>query len=206
MSISRAYNSWADTYDDMPNKTRDMEARVNAEFLQQKSFGNILELGCGTGKNSQNLLQKCEKLIALDFSEEMLQKAKLKISSEKAEFRQTDLNKNWPAESNWADLVSCSLVLEHIKDLDFIFSEVNRCLKEHGKFYLAELHPFKQYSGSKARFETGKGIQELEVFIHHLSDYTSAATGQGFKILGINEHFDQDNPKLPRLISFVLQK
>jgi len=36
-------------------------------------------------------------------------------------FRQADLNLPWPVATAVADLITCSLVLEHIGELDFIF-------------------------------------------------------------------------------------
>ena len=39
-----------------------------------------------------------------------------------------DITREWPIENNVIDLVTCNLILEHIENLDFIFSEANRCL------------------------------------------------------------------------------
>ena len=72
---------------------------------------------------------------------------------------------------------------------------------------LLELHPFKQYAGSKARYETDSGTEELEVYTHHISDYIGSAENNGFELLGINEWFDTTPEKeIPRLISFVFKK
>lgn len=207
MSIEKSYNSWASSYDEMHNKTRDLEATVAREILGEWHYTNILELGCGTGKNTQWLLDKCDSLIALDFSEEMLTKAKQKISSKKVVFNQQDLTKDWKLVPNSMDLITCSLVLEHIQDLNLIFKKSSEVLHKAGQFYICELHPFKQYSGSKARFNTGKEIQELEVYTHHISDYTDAAFKNGFKLIQLNEWFDENNrDNIPRLVSFVFKK
>lgn len=206
MSIEKAYNSWAESYDEMLNKTRDLEEKVAKKTLGGY-YKTIVELGCGTGKNTAWLLQKCESLIAMDFSEAMLLKAQEKIESKKISFRQQDLKKDWNLPKDFADLVSCSLVLEHIEDLDSIFKKTAEILKTGGQFYIAELHPFKQYSGSKARFDTGSGIQELEVYVHHITDFTSAAFKNGFKLVELKEWFDDDDKNnIPRLVSFLFQQ
>lgn len=206
MSIRKTYNTWAKSYDEMINKTRDLEAKALRETITSH-FNNIVELGCGTGKNTSWLLEKCESLIALDFSEEMLAKARKKISSEKVSFKQHDLSKSWNIKEESTDLICCSLVLEHIEDLDSIFKKAAEILKKDGQFYIGELHPFKQYAGSKARFETDEGIQELEVFVHHITDFTDAAFNHGFKLLEMKEWFDGNDRKgLPRLVSFVFSK
>jgi len=206
MSIAEAYNNWANTYNEVPNKTRDLEARAIRKSLENEGFKHSLELGCGTGKNTFWLAEHSKNLTALDFSEKMLEKAKQLDPENKINFQQTDLNKTWPVPGENFDLISCSLVLEHIKNLDFIFAEANRTLKKSGSFYLCELHPFKQYLGSKARFETKDGTKELEVYLHHVSDYIGTAEKSGFRLKKINEWFDKDQKEIPRLISFIFEK
>ncbi|CAM4248561.1 hypothetical protein GIHI108528_11850 [Gillisia hiemivivida] len=78
MSIEKAYDLWSYSYDDMQNKTRDLEKLVGKEMFEDTYYENNLELGCGTGKNTQWLIEKCNSLIALDFSEEMMNIAKQK--------------------------------------------------------------------------------------------------------------------------------
>ncbi len=207
MKIDEAYNVWSDTYDTNVNKTRDLELIVGKSLLGDKTFLKIIELGCGTGKNTEWLIDKCDSLLGIDFSSEMLAKAKLKISSNKVEFKQADLLKEWEFANNSADLITASLVLEHIKNLDFIFSEANKSLKDNGLFYICELHPFKQYSGSKAKFELDGEVLKLETYVHHISEYLDSASKSGFKLIKINEWFDDDEKtELPRLVSFIFEK
>ena len=207
MSIERAYASWAMQYDTNYNRTRDLDRKVTITTLSNYDFKNVLELGCGTGKNTEWLLNKAVRIIGIDFSQEMLDIAKSKLSDDRVLFKKADLTEDWDIENQFADLVTSSLTLEHINDLDHIFNQASQKLKVNGLFFISELHPFKQYKGSKARFETEKGIEELETFTHHISDYVSGAKKNGFKILDINEWFDSPAKEdLPRLISFVFKK
>jgi len=207
MSIKEAYNSWSNSYDDGQNKTRDLEELVAKEQLKDSYFTNILELGCGTGKNTKWLIEKCDSLITLDFSEEMMNKAKQKINSKKVTFKQQDLTQDWNLVPKSIDLITCSLVLEHIEDLNLIFEKAAEVLKKDGKFYVCELHPFKQYSGSKARFDDGNIVHELEVYTHHITDYTNAAKKNGLRLTDIEETFDKYQlNEIPRLLSFIFQK
>lgn len=206
MKIDVSYNAWAKSYDSQENKTRDLEALVLRESFLNPHYGNILELGCGTGKNTGWLSTKADHVTALDFSSEMISKARAKVEAENVTFSQTDINKPWPVRPGWSNLITCSLVLEHIEDLDFIFKEAARVIKRKGKFYICELHPLKQYSGSQARFETPEGIHKLEVFVHHISDYLGAAKTHGFNLLDLKEYFDdKENDNLPRLLSLILE-
>jgi len=201
MSIESSYNSWARQYDTNVNQTRDLDKKCTVQTLNSYEFKNVIELGCGTGKNTEWLLKKAERIIGLDFSQEMLNKAKEKISSSKVSFIKADLNEEWEIENSFADLVTSSLTLEHIESLDPIFSQAYQKLKNEGFFFISELHPYKQYSGSKARFETEKGVQELEVYVHHISDYINSAINNGFQLIELKEWFDADIKKeIPRLI------
>jgi len=207
MNIEKAYNLWADQYDTNSNKTRDLDRKATIETLNKFHFSNVIELGCGTGKNTSYLLKKADKIIGIDFSQEMLNKAKEKIQDERVEFRKSDLKEEWNVENDFADLITCSLVLEHIKDLGIVLSQAKRKLKNGGIFFISELHPFKQYSGSKAKFETKNGTQELETYVHHTSECLNVASQSQFELVELKEWFD-DNDELgiPRLIGIVLRK
>jgi ubiquinone/menaquinone biosynthesis C-methylase UbiE len=207
MKPQQAYNSWASQYDSNENKTRDLEAKALREVLSTISFDSCLEIGCGTGKNTEWLLQKTEWITAVDLSEEMLSRAREKVQSAKVEFVQADINTDWTFTDKKFNLVSFSLVLEHIKNLDHIFQEAQRKVFEGGYLYIGELHPFKQYTGSKARFETGEGLQVVECYNHHISEFTQSAEKHGLRLLQLREWFDNDDrSSIPRILTLLFQK
>ncbi len=206
MSIEISYNIWADQYDTNENKTRDLDQKATIEVLSKYSFGTVLELGCGTGKNTEWLIKNASEVIGLDISGKMLAIAANKINNENVTFKKADLGKPWNARNNYFDIVTCSLTLEHIKNVDFIFSQASDKLKVGGKFFVCELHPFKQYLGSKACYESDGEKIELEVYQHHISEYMDCGQNNAFKLLDLREWFDEKNREIPRLISFVFEK
>lgn len=207
MNIQQAYNEWAEGYDQAENKTRDLEKKALQHHLHNLRFHHALEAGCGTGKNTPFLSSISTKLTAADFSEQMMAKAKAKNNQQKIEFVQTDFTNRWPFAGGSFNLVSFSLVLEHIENLSAVFAEASRVLKNDGLLYIGELHPFKQYSGTKARFDNGNGIFELECFVHHISDFLNAAEKNNFRLLQLKEWFDEENRDLPpRIISMLFKK
>ncbi|HVM89329.1 MAG TPA: class I SAM-dependent methyltransferase [Puia sp.] len=207
MDTRNAYNNWSSQYDSNENKTRDMEAVALRKSLENIFFTTCLEMGCGTGKNTEWLAKKARHVTAVDFSDEMLVKAKQKITSSNVVFRQADINGVWHFAEGKYDLVTFSLVLEHIENLDHIFENVSAMLNADGHVYIGELHPFKQYSGSKARFETETGLHIVECYTHHISDFIQSAKKQGLEIADINEYFDDDDrTSVPRILVIMLKK
>lgn len=207
MSIEEAYNHWSAIYDSNENKTKDLEAKAIRKMLSRFTFQNILEIGCGTGKNIEWLNTKCKSLVAVDFSEKMLVKAKEKASLQNVNFIQADITSNWKFTSQQFDLVTASLVLEHVEDLSHIFKQAFQKLENTGFFYIGELHPFKQYQGTKARFETNKGVQVLECYTHHISEFILTALQNNFTLYHIEEFFDEaDENSVPRILSMLFKK
>lgn len=207
MDIQNAYNKWADIYDTDINLTRDLDSDVTCNLLANRQFDSILELGCGTGKNTVFLTQIGERVQALDFSEGMIQKAKKKVKAGHVRFEIADLTKRWPCEDSAYDLITCNLVLEHIQDLSHIFSEAVRTLRPNGIFLINELHPFKQYGGSKARFENRNEIIQVDSFVHHISDFMQAAESNRLSLDKFNEYWHEaDKGRPPRLVSFIFMK
>ena len=207
MSIQDSYNEWSDIYDTNANLTRDLDSRVTRSLLASRRFDSILELGCGTGKNTVFFAEIGRRVHALDFSEGMIEKAKEKVKAGNVRFEAADLTDRWNCLDDTYDLIACNLVLEHIEDLLHIFSEAARTLKTGGIFLVNELHPFKQYGGTKARFERAGETVEVEAFVHHISDFIHAADFHGLALVKLNEYWhEEDDDKPPRLVSFIFEK
>lgn len=207
MKIQDAYNEWSEIYDSNQNLTRDLDQMVTYNALNGQVFSSILELGCGTGKNTVFLAQLGAAVHAMDFSEKMIAKAAEKVKMANVRFSMADLTLPWPCNDAAYDLIVCNLVLEHVSSLEHIFAEAARTLQPKGKFLINELHPFKQYQGTKARFERGEEIIEVDVFVHHISEFTNAAACSGLGLLKLGEHWHEiDTGKPPRLISLLFEK
>jgi len=205
--VQQAYNNWAQQYDSNENKTRDLEARSLRETLAPLALEHCLETGCGTGKNTEWLIQKAATVTAVDLSEEMLAKAKEKISSPDVTFVQADITEPWNFATNQFDLVGFSLVLEHIELLQPVIAKAAAALKPGGYLYISELHPFKQYNGSKARFDTAEGTQVVTCFNHHITEFTDAAAANGLSLVKLVEYFDDnDRNNIPRLLTLLFTK
>lgn len=205
-NVKDAYRSWSEIYDTNLNKTRDLEGIALRAVLNDLQFDHCLEIGCGTGKNTVWLSEKAKRTLSVDISEEMLLQAKQKSLGKNVEFLLADINNVWTFTNDSFDLISFSLVLEHIEKPDPVFAEASRLLNQNGHLYLGELHPFKQYTGSKARFETEEGLQIVDCFNHHISDFIRAANKHGLGLTNLEEFFDEDNPEIPRILTLLFVK
>ena len=74
--IQTGYNHWAATYDRDRNLTRDLDQVVTRKIVAHRRCGSILEIGCGTGKNTIVLAEIGERVLVLHFSRAMIIRAK----------------------------------------------------------------------------------------------------------------------------------
>jgi ubiquinone/menaquinone biosynthesis C-methylase UbiE len=207
MTIQTAYDEWSNAYDHDQNLTRDLDQAITYRVFQQQRFESILELGCGTGKNTALFADIAHAVHGLDFSEGMLELARQKLCHGNIRFSVADLTRPWPCENNAYDLICCHLVLEHIENLSFIFQEASRCLSRGGQFYISEFHPFRQYQGGKARYQQGEQMVAVDSYVHHQSEFLSAAKQQHLSVINSNEYWHEDDAgKPPRLITFLFEK
>jgi ubiquinone/menaquinone biosynthesis C-methylase UbiE len=206
MSTEQAYNEWASQYDDNVNLTRDLEAKAIREVLKNTQYETCLEVGCGTGKNTVWLADKAKEMVSVDLSVEMLAKAKAKITDEKIHFVHADINEDWDFTDRTYELVTFSLILEHIENIQLVFEKTAKVLKPGGHVYVGELHPFKQYAGSKARFESKDGEKVLQCYNHHISDFTIAGKKNNLCLVDLEEYFDEANKEIPRILTLLFKK
>jgi ubiquinone/menaquinone biosynthesis C-methylase UbiE len=208
MSIQQAYNEWSLTYDTDTNATRDLDQVVTRRVLGGLRAESIVEIGCGTGKNTRFFAELGKRVQALDFSAGMLARAKENVGpASNVTFSVADITKGWPCADQSAGLVSCNLVLEHINELSTVFAEAARVLVPRGWFFVCELHPFRQYQGTVANFSRGEQKTQIPAFVHHISDFVTAAQSCGFSVKRLEEWWhEKDAGKPPRLVSFLFEK
>lgn len=99
------------------------------DILDSKKNEIVLDLGCGDGTLAKEIEEKGSKVIGIDLSENMIQKAK-ENGIEAYVMSAIDLK----FSNNYFDKVFSNAVLHWIKDLDTNVKEINRVLKKNGKF------------------------------------------------------------------------
>ena len=208
--VADAYDRWSRQYDDDQNATRDLDAFVLRQVPLHLAGARVLEVGCGTGKNSAWLVTQARELIALDFSPGMLDVARRRVPSSRARFVEHDVTRPWPVESGSIDVVVGNLVLEHVRDLAPVFAEAARVLRAGGQFFCCELHPYRQLRGGQAHFVDRRTEETVQVaaYRHTVSEYVTEALTAGFVLRALGEWLEADaEPSTPpRLLSLLLER
>lgn len=210
--IAAAYDEWAETYDTDQNRTRDLAAQVLREANLNFADRNVIEVGCGTGRNTEWLALPAAGaagIVALDFSEKMLTRARDRVSDPRVRFVQHDVRSSWPLADASADLVIAMLILEHVEMLEPFFAEAARALRPGGELFICELHPMRQLLGGQAQFTNAKtgDYQRVPAFLHDISEYVNTGLAMGFELVRLGEWRDLESPptSFPRLLSLLFR-
>ena len=208
--VAQAYDRWSRRYDDDHNATRDLDARVVRQSPLHVSGARVLELGCGTGKNSEWLAAQARSLVALDFSPGMLDVARRRVRSERVRFVEHDITRPWPVEPSSIDVVIGNLVLEHVRELGPIYAEAARVLRPGGELFLCELHPYRQLRGGQAHFEDEETNETIPVtaYRHSVSEYVNGGIAAGLTLRALGEHVEESaaDGAPPRLLSVLFER
>lgn len=104
----------------------------------------VLDLGSGAGNDvfvARQLVGSNGKVIGLDFTEEMINKAKKnneKLGYENIEFKFGDIEK-MPVDNNSVDVIISNCVLNLVPDKQKAFSEIYRTLKQGAHFCVSDI-------------------------------------------------------------------
>ena len=122
-----------------PENEREIQKLVSKLNIEKGS--RILDIGCGTGALLPHLAKnmgKNGKLFALDFSLEMLTKAKQKKIAKNIAYINADAQ-YLPFKENCFDYVTCFATFPHIDDQQKSLLEMARTLKSKGKVFVLHL-------------------------------------------------------------------
>ena len=112
------------------------------KFIGDKKIERCLDLGCGTGRLSNDLLKISDEVYGVDASQKLLNIAQKKYPNLKLEFGEAS---SLPYEDNLFDLVVVNGALHHFFALAETCREVNRVLKPGGIFAILG-EPNKNYN------------------------------------------------------------
>jgi malonyl-CoA O-methyltransferase len=184
------YDRWAEVYDGEDNPLVCLEEQHIARFLDGVSGLAVADIGCGTGRHALRLAAAGARVTAVDFSEVMLERARVKPGAERVTFLCNDITHPLPLAAATFDRVLCCLVAEHIPDLIGLFQELRRLCRPDGFVVLSAMHPALMLRGVRPRFidpTTGRRVSPFS-YPHQIADYVMAAVRAGLALEHVSEH------------------
>ncbi|MBD2534564.1 class I SAM-dependent methyltransferase [Nostoc flagelliforme FACHB-838] len=164
----------------------DEVAIVKTALHQIEPVEHILELACGTGIWTQELLQKGQKITAIDAVSEVIEINQRKLQSPKVNYQQWDLF-TWEPHQQY-DLVFFSFWLSHVPpiELNSFFQKVSRSVRPGGQIFMID-----------SRFEpTSTAKDHILKNDENLYKMRKLNDGQEFKIVKIFYRTDELNNEL----------
>jgi len=126
-------------YDRYKKLKRDFRVKFTlslAEILSEKPL-KVLDLGCGIGTYSEEMIRKGHRVTSIDISKEALFISKKRGIRNLIQSSASDL----PFKSNLFDVILFIDVIEHIKEPEKALVEIHRILRRKGLLILATQYP-----------------------------------------------------------------
>ncbi|MDQ3276745.1 MAG: arsenite methyltransferase [Bacteroidota bacterium] len=143
-----AYTIMADDYTTLegynPDADLGLGCGIPTQYAKIKEGDTVIDLGSGAGNDAfvaRRYAGERGKVIGIDFSEAMIQKARAnvdKLRFNNIEFRLGDIEK-LPVGPNSADVILSNCVLNLVPNKRAVFAEVFRVLKPQGHFSISDI-------------------------------------------------------------------
>lgn len=188
VSVVEGYNRWASTYDSEYNPLIVVEEGIVLELAGDVQGLRVLDLGCGTARYCALLAKQDAQVVGVDLSWGMLAQAVSKKSESVLGVVQGSLSSLCFPDDHF-DLVVCGLTLNHIRDLEGVFEEATRVLKQGGVIVISDFHPYWIVFGhgyTEFFDETGQEYR-IECFPHLFEEYWRLWGKYGLRVEEVRE-------------------
>jgi len=211
--LKEAYDKAADNFLYTRTEGKDQSGFWNREVEQPLMFKlvptnlknlQLLDVGCGPGIHIKEYEKRGAKCFGIDFSEKMIKLAKERCSNSK--FTVGNVSK-LDFQDNSFDIITASLVLDHIKNLSNAINEIRRMLKKEGLLIFSVPHPIgnlfgdpdkennnleENYFNKKEIYLNIAGTGKIFIdYLRTIEDYINLLISKGFELL----EFVENKPK-----------
>lgn len=188
----------------MNNPIRSASLRLEAKKLRKmsptQSLGKVLEIGCGQGQGTKNILRYFQpaSVEAIDLDPHMIVRAKKRVQNSRIQFKVGDVSNLYFVPDNNYDAIFDFGIIHHVPNWQDCLQELHRVLKPGGYLHIED--------GSIESFTT----TVFGRFLHRILDhpyndmYTKVAFEKKLHELGFKEV--QSAYWSPYLFWKVLQK
>jgi len=207
LDTREGYDRWASTYDDEGNPLLALEEPEVDKALGDVAGLDVLDAGTGTGRHALRLAARGARVVAVDFSDQMLAKARAKRGADLVRFENHDLTRPLPYVDASFDRVLSALVLEHVPDVTGFLRELGRVTRPDGSIVVTAMHPAMFLRGVSARFrheETGEFLRPRS-YVMQLSDYVMGALDADLRIVSLAERSPDEEfaARVPRAAKYL---
>src|SRR4051794_16933507 len=192
VDVRTGYGEWVATYERTVEDAMDIALLDVLTVVPWLTVRTAADLACGTGRTGAWLHQRgVEDIDGVDLTPEMLGLARSRGVYRR--LAEGDVGASG-LDSQAYDLVTASLVDEHLPDLGPIYAEAYRLVRPGGFFVLVGYHPqFIMISGMPTHFNSRSGEPiAIATHIHLLSDHATAALGAGWALREFRERVIDD--------------
>jgi ubiquinone/menaquinone biosynthesis C-methylase UbiE len=179
-----AYDIWSSSYDSQPdNLMLYLDQVLFTGFLNTVSLRNkvVLDFGCGTGRHWKAMYDhRPAQMIGIDASEGMLEQ--LRQKHPRATVMQNKGNQLFTIEGSTIDVLVCTLTIAHIKNIEELFEDWNRLVKQDGNIYLSDYHPILLQNGGKRDFSLNGEKYSIINYVHSLNKIKTLAHKYGWRL------------------------
>jgi malonyl-CoA O-methyltransferase len=140
--IRRSFAAASMTYDSVAALQRTVGKELLHSIEAARLNGTLLDLGCGTGFLTGELLAHAshEILLALDIAWPMLQAARIKLAGQPVIYLCADAER-MPLANQSIDHICSNLALQWCRNLDAVFNDMKRMLKPDGQLAFSTFGP-----------------------------------------------------------------
>jgi cytosine/adenosine deaminase-related metal-dependent hydrolase/ubiquinone/menaquinone biosynthesis C-methylase UbiE len=181
------FSRLAQVYDARTNPLLLLEGRRAAPLLPPLRGGNVLDVGCGTGRWLTYLeTLRPASLMGIDCSRVMLKHAREKVSSTtKLEHGHSSA---LPGKDASYTLIMASFVLSYVKDLPAFALECARAVKPGGWVLISDMHPVTAAErGWKRSFRIDGATVDIAVHSRSLPEIIAIFERNGFEVEALIE-------------------
>ena len=179
------YREWSQRYDEPGNPVIALEQPAVWSLLESIEPGRALDAACGTGRHAGQLVALGHRVIGVDLTPEMLERARANVP--RASFLEADLLAI-PAADEVFDVVVCGLALSHLENVAAGIHELARVLRPDGQMIVSVLHPVLALLGWQAPFANADGERRfVREHAHGHAEYLNAFRAAKLDVVSCDE-------------------
>jgi ubiquinone/menaquinone biosynthesis C-methylase UbiE len=206
VEIVEGYDKWAPTYDEERNPLIALEENITLDLIGDVGNRRVLDVGCGTGRYCELLAKRGARVVGIDPSSKMLERARRKITPGcKFELRLGRIeDASFP--NGHFSVVVCALTVGRMPELEPLIRKASRFIESRGRLIVSDMHPYWFVSGFDyvEFFDRSRQKYRIPEYAHLLEEYWDLFRKFKFGIEEIREPRIDDKliERFPNLIKY----